>query len=158
LDFDHWAAFQTSFQRMRRLLEDVGSGKHGRPPASVAILSGDVHHAYLCEVGFDPGAGVESEVVQVVCSPYRNPLDGRERRAVKAGFSRSFTAVAHRLARLARAPEPGIDWKLEEGPYFDNQVATLRLDGRRALVRLDKTVGGEEEERSLEESFERRIV
>jgi PhoD-like phosphatase len=158
VDFDHWAAFQFSFERFRRLLEEVGSGKRGRPPASIVVLSGDVHHAYLCDVGFRPDAGVQSAVAQVVCSPYRNPLDERERRVVRAGFSRPFGAFARALARLAGAPDPGIRWRLLEGPYFDNQVATVRLDGRSSIVRLDKTVAGEADEASLEKTFERRLV
>jgi hypothetical protein len=157
-DFDHWAAFQRSFQRLRELLEEVGSGRRGRPPASIVILSGDVHHAYLCDVAFRPDAGMRSPVYQAVCSPYRNPLDGHERLAIRAGFSRPLSSAAHRLARLAGAPDPGIRWRLLEGPCFDNQVATLRLDGRRASVRLDKTVAGDERERSLEKTFERPLA
>jgi hypothetical protein len=157
VDFDHWAAFQFSFKRFRKLLEEVGSGKRGKAPATIAILSGDVHHAYLCDVAFRPEAGVESRVVQAVCSPYRNPLEANERRVVRAGFTRSVTAVARGLARLAGAPDPGIRWRLIEGPYFDNQVATLRLDGREALARLDKTVADEEDEHRLEKTFERRL-
>jgi hypothetical protein len=157
-DFDHWAAFQLSFQRLRGLLEEVGSGRRGRPPASIVVLSGDVHHAYLCEVGFKGGSAVRSAVFQAVCSPYRNPLDEHERVAVRAGFTRPFAALAGGLARLAGAPDPGIRWRLLEGPHFDNQVATLHLDGRRASMRLDKTVAGEEDEVSLEKTFERRLV
>jgi hypothetical protein len=158
LDFDHWAAFQFSFHRMRRLLEEVGSGKRGKPPASIVILSGDVHHAYLFDVAFKREAGVQSRVVQAVCSPYRNPLDDKERKTVEFGFSRSATAMARGLSRLARAPDPEIRWRRLEGPYFDNQVATLRLDGREAIVRLDKTVEGKEDEKALEKTFERRIA
>lgn len=158
VDFDHWAAFQFSFQRLRRLLEEVGAGRRGRAPATIALLSGDVHHAYVAEMGFRPEAGVESAVVQVVCSPYRNPLDRRERRVVRAGFSRPCAALARGLARLAGAPAPGLGWRTVEGPYFDNQVATLRLDGRRASVRLDKTVAGDADERALEKTFERRLA
>jgi hypothetical protein len=158
VDFDHWASFQFSFARMRELLEEVGSGRRGSSPASIAILSGDVHHAYLCDIGFKRDAGVESTVVQAVCSPYRNPLDAKERTVVRAGFSRPFAAVTRALARLAGAPDPGIRWRLLDGPYFDNQVATLCLDGREATMRLYKTVGGEEDETSLEKSFERRIA
>jgi hypothetical protein len=157
VDFDHWAAFQFSFRRFRKLLEEVGSGERGRPPATIAILSGDVHHAYLCDVAFRPEAGVESRVVQAVCSPYRNPLGVGERRVVRAGFTRLAAAAARGLARLAGAPDPGIRWRLLEGPYFDNQVATLRLDGREVLARLDKTVAGEEDEHRLEKTFERRL-
>jgi hypothetical protein len=158
LDFDHWAAFQFSFQRLRKLLEEVGSGKRGKPPASIVLLSGDVHHAYLCDVAFRPGAGMQSAVYQAVCSPYRNPLDAKERQVIRAGFSRPFTAAARGLARLSGAPDPGIRWRLLEGPYFDNQVATLRLDGRKAIARLDKTVADDDEEQALEKTFERRIA
>jgi hypothetical protein len=158
VDFDHWAAFQSSFQQLRELLEEVGSGKRGKPPASIVVLSGDVHHAFLCDVAFRPAAEMRSAVYQAVCSPYRNPLDARERRVVGAGFSPTFTKLAGGLARLAGAPDPGIRWRLLEGPYFDNQVATLRLDGRRASARLDKTVAGEEDGESLEKTFERRLT
>jgi PhoD-like phosphatase len=158
LDFDHWAAFQMSFHRFRRLLEEVGSGQRGSPPASIAILSGDVHHAYLFDVAFRKDVGMKSRVVQAVCSPYRNPLDDKERRVVKAGFTRGAELFAHGLAKLSGAPDPGIRWRCLEGPYFDNQVGTIRLDGREALVRLDKTVAGEEDEKRLEKTFERRIT
>jgi hypothetical protein len=158
VDFDHWAAFQYSFQRLRELLEEVGSGRRGKAPASIVLLSGDVHHAYLCDIAFKPGAGVKSAVYQAVCSPYRNPLEARERQVVRAGFSPGFTKVARGLAHLAGAPDPGIRWRPLEGPYFDNQVGTLRLDGRTATARLDKTVASDDDERVLEKTFERRLV
>ena len=158
VDFDHWASFQFSFRRLRELLEEVGSGKRGKPPASIVVLSGDVHHAYLSEVAFPRGTEMRAPVYQAVCSPYRNPLGRGERNVVRAGFSRPFAAAASGLARLAHAPDPGIRWRLLEGPYFDNQVATLHLDGRQATARLDKTVAGEDDERTLEKSFERRLA
>jgi len=158
VDFDHWAAFQFSFRRLRELLEEVGSGQRGEPPASIVILSGDVHHAYLCEIAFKRDVDMQSNVYQAVCSPYRNPLDGHERAAIRAGFSRPFTAFTRGLARLSGAPDPGLRWRLLEGPHFDNQVATLHLDGREAMARLDKTVAGEEDERALEKTFERRLA
>jgi hypothetical protein len=157
VDFDHWASFQHSFARMRELLEEIGSGRRGKPPATIAILSGDVHHAYLAEVAFRRGSGVRSRVVQAVCSPYRNPLDANERRVVRAGFSAPGATITRGLARAAGAPDSGIRWRLLEGPYFDNQIATLRLDGREAIARLDKTVAGEEDESALEKSFERQL-
>jgi hypothetical protein len=158
VDFDHWAAFQFSFQRLRELLEEVGSGRRGKAPASIVLLSGDVHHAYLCDIAFKPGAGVKSAVYQAVCSPYRNPLEARERQVVRTGFSPAFAKVARGLAHLSGAPDPGIRWRALEGPYFDNQVGTLHLDGRSATARLDKTVAGEDDGRRLEKTFERRLV
>jgi hypothetical protein len=158
LDFDHWASFDKSFQLLRGLLEEVGSGKRGKAPASIVVLSGDVHHAYLAETAFRPGAEMRSAVYQAVCSPYRNPLDAHERRAIEAGFTRPFVAAMRGLAGLAGVSDPGMRWRLAEGPYFDNQVATLRLNGRRAVMQLDKTVPGEEEERRLDCVFERRLA
>jgi hypothetical protein len=162
VDFDHWPAFGESWAKLRDLLHEVASGKRGKAPASVVVLSGDVHHAYLSEVGFPRSAnGASAErapVYQAVCSPYRNPLDEKERRVVRSGFRWPLTAFATLLARAAGAPDPGIRWRTLEGPYFDNQVATLHIDKRDAWMRLDKTVPGEGGEKALEESFTRRLA
>ena len=158
LDFDHWAAFKLSFARMARLLEEVGSGRRGKHPASIVLLSGDVHHAYLAEVGFRRSAGVRSAVYQATCSPFRNPLDPRERRAIKSMTSAAAERGLRLLARSAGAPDSQIRWRFTDGPYFDNQVATLRIDGRRIEARLDKTKPGDERERKLERSLERTLA
>jgi hypothetical protein len=159
LDFDHWASFGDSFQALRGLLEEVGSGERGRAPASIVVLSGDVHHAYLAETAFATGSGVRSAVYQAVCSPYRNPLEAKERRAIKAGFSRPFVAAMRALGASAGVADPGLRWRLADGPYFDNQVATIRLDGREAGLKLDKTRPGEDgDERRLDCVFERRLA
>jgi len=158
LDFDHWASFDKSFRLLRGLFEDVGSGKLGKAPASIVVLSGDVHHAYLAEMAFRPETKVTSAVYQAVCSPYRNPLDRHERLAIKAGFTRPFTAAMRAIANSAGAGDPSLRWRLAEGPYFDNQVATLRLNGRKSILQLDKTIPGDEDERRLECVFERRLA
>lgn len=158
VDFDHWASFSRSFGQLRDLLGEVAGGEGGTRPASVVVLSGDVHHAYLCEVAYPDGDEERSPVYQAVCSPYRNPLDAKERRVVRAGFSRPFAALAAALARAAGAEDAGIRWRTLEGPCFDNQVALLRLDGRAATIAVDKTVPGEHDEHSLERSFERRLA
>jgi hypothetical protein len=44
------------------------------------------------------------------------------------------------LARSAGVAEESLTWSVEEGPWFDNQVATLELDGRRGWMVLDKVV------------------
>ena len=69
----------------------AGRGRR-RPPRRGAVddlpaLSGDVHHAYLAEVGFLPGTGVQSSVWQAVCSPFRNPLDSNERRVILGAWT-----------------------------------------------------------------------
>jgi hypothetical protein len=125
----------------------------------VVVLAGDVHHAYLCEVGWPAGeAAGKAPIYQAVCSPYRNPLSSKEQLVIRAGFTRPFTQVAAALAKAAGAEDPGIRWRLRDGPCFDNQVATLHLDGRAATMRLDKTVPGDRDQQSLETSFERRLA
>ena len=62
------------------------------------------------------------------------------------------------MARAAKADDPGIRWRTLEGPCLDNQVATLEIEGRNALLRLDKTVPGEDGKEALEESFSRRLA
>jgi len=158
VDFDHWALFDSSFQQLRGLLEEVGSGRRGKAPASIVVLSGDVHHAYLAEMAFRPQAGVESAVYQAVCSPYRNPLDRHERVAIQVGFSRPFVAAMRALGQAAGTSDPGLRWRLTDGPFFDNQVATIRLDGGEARLKLDKTIPGDESERRLDRVFERRLA
>ena len=138
LDFDHWGAFSDSFDRLTGLLRELATGEHGAPPATIGVLSGDVHHAYLAEVAFPRGTNARSLVYQAVCSPYRNALDTGERRAIRVGLSRPAAALTRRLARAAGAEDPGIRWRFTEGPYFDNQVATLKLDGRSSELVLDK--------------------
>ena len=158
LDFDHWGAFGDSFSRLTRLLGEVGSGRHGRAPATIGVLSGDVHHAYLADVAFPRAAAVESVVYQAVCSPYRNALDNRERRSIRLGLSRPAEAIARLLARGVGVADPGIRWRFAAGPYFDNQVATLKLDGRASELVLDKVNRDPEglDER-LERVFEHRL-
>jgi hypothetical protein len=159
LDCDHWGAFQRSFMRLTALLQEIGSGERGRPPASICILSGDVHHAYLAEVAFRRDAKVSSAVYQAVCSPYRKALDAHERLAVKIGHSRPTEALVRTLAHTAGVEDPDIRWRFASGPYFDNQLATLSLDGRQATLTLSKTVHNPDREGvGLETAFERRIA
>jgi len=142
LDLEHWAAFGTSFTMVETLLEAVAAGRDGSPPASVVVLSGDVHHAYLSRVRF-PGASTGSApVYQAVCSPLRNPLNAREQRAIRAAMSRPAAALGRVLARAAGVSPPRSRWGLVGGgPWFDNQVARIDIDGRAARMRIDKAVG-----------------
>jgi hypothetical protein len=158
-DMEHWAAFQESFARLVDLFRSVGTGERGEPPASIVALSGDVHHAYLFEVGYPRGTGMKSKVWQAVCSPYRNPLSKNERRSIRLGMSRGFEAVMRPLARLAGVRDPGIGWRnVGDGPWFDNQVASLVIDGREITMRLDKAVPVDETHARLERVLEHRLA
>jgi PhoD-like phosphatase len=159
LDLEHWGAFQKSFHRVRRLVEEVGSGQNGsQAPASIVFLSGDVHHAYLSEVAFKRDRGVRSAVYQACCSPFRNPLDAKERRAIKAMSTRPARWLTSALARSAGVGDPEMRWRFMKDPTFDNQVATLEWEGRDALVRIEKAIPSDPVQPVLEEVFEHRIA
>jgi PhoD-like phosphatase len=158
-DLEHWAAFQESFARLAELLRSVGAGERGAPPASIVVVSGDVHHAYLFEVAFPNGSGVSSGVFQAVCSPYRNPLGSRERRVIRVGMSRSFEIVGRALARSAGVRRPDVRWRLVgDGPWFDNQVATLTIDGRRIDMRLERALPVDTDSARLDTVLDRRLA
>jgi PhoD-like phosphatase len=157
VDSDHWPAFQRSFRRLTTLLTEVGSGRHGRPPATICILSGDVHHAYLAEVAFRRDANVSSAVYQAVCSPFRKALNFNERLAVRVGHARPMEVLIRALAHAGGVDAPDIRWRFAGGPYFDNQIATLSLKGREASLTISKTVG-DPDAPQLETAFEQRIA
>jgi hypothetical protein len=157
VDLEHWAAFEDSFHRMARLLEEIASGRRGQPPATICLLGGDVHHAFVTEVAFRREAQARSRVVQVVCSPFRNDLDRTQRRVLRFAASRPGRVVGRALAATARVEDPGIRWRVTDGPYFDNQVATLRIRGRALELDIDKTVAADPEP-ALERVCRRRLA
>jgi hypothetical protein len=65
------------------------------------------------------------------------------------------------LARLAGVDDPSVRWRyVHDDPWFDNQVATIELDDRRARVVLEKTLppsAGDDPALRLERVFERDL-
>jgi hypothetical protein len=112
-------------------------------PASITLIGGDVHTAYVAEVTIGDGRG--SHVHQVVCSPFRNPLGPHQRRLVAATTTRAAELVTRGLARAAGVGPPPADWRLRDGPTFDNSVAMLELDERAARVTISRS-GAEDED------------
>ncbi|MGS0686918.1 alkaline phosphatase D family protein [Nakamurella sp. GG22] len=140
-DLEHWAAFRLSFERLATMIRDVGRGDHGgsdgKPPATVCVLSGDVHHAYIAQPHYGPE--VTSAVYQLTCSPLHNRVPAPMRLAFRGAWSRlaeRFTKVV--LSAVAKPPPPIVEWSRLAGPYFGNDLMTLRLDGRSASVLLEQ--------------------
>jgi len=159
VDLEHWGAFGESFDRLAEMQRSVGAGERGEAPAAILTLSGDVHHAYLSHVAYPRDAGVRSAVYQAVCSPLRNPLDGRERKVINFMTTRLALALTRALSRAAGVDEPPVRWRMcDGGPWFDNQVGTLHVRGRELTVELEKTVAGEDGGASLETVLERRVA
>lgn len=157
LDLEHWAAFEGCFDRMSVLLEDVAAGRRGPAPATIMLLSGDVHHAYVAEAWF-PGREVTSRVLQATCSPIRNPLDTRERMILRSAFTRPVAALARGLARSAGVAAPAMRWTFARAPTFDNQVARLDLRARDAELRIEKTLPEDWQTPRLHESLSLHIA
>jgi hypothetical protein len=96
-------------------------------------------------------------VVQAVCSPFRNDLDRRGRRVLRFAASPPGRTIGRLLAATARVEPPAIRWRVIDGPYFDNQVATLRIRGRSLELDIDKTVAGDPHPR-LQRICRRRLA
>ncbi|MEV4252868.1 alkaline phosphatase D family protein [Spirillospora sp. NPDC049652] len=131
-DLEHWAAFERSFREVANDVIAVARGERGTAPATVAFLSGDVHFSYLARV-VSPHAS--SQVVQIVCSPLRNPLPSKFQWANRLACARGVGVPFRWLARMARVPRSPLRWRITDGPWFDNAIATVELTGRDSRVR-----------------------
>ncbi|GAA4292390.1 alkaline phosphatase D family protein [Streptomyces venetus] len=134
-DLEHWSAFPESFARLADLLAEAGSGPDA--PATVCVLSGDVHHAYVAEPSW-PGEGPGARVVQLVCSPVHNSVPLSMRMAFRIGWTAVSRGLGRCLARHGRLAPPPVTWRKTDGPWFGNQLMTLTLRGRSARLRLER--------------------
>ncbi|MGR8010764.1 alkaline phosphatase D family protein [Streptomyces hypolithicus] len=136
-DLEHWAAFPASFDRLTDLIAEAGSGPDA--PATVCVLSGDVHHAYVAEAEWHDGVAAPSaRVLQLTCSPVHNSIPRSIKLGFRFGWSRAGRRLGRFLARHGRLSEPGVGWRKTSGPWFGNQLMTLTLRGRAATLRLEQ--------------------
>jgi hypothetical protein len=134
-DLEHWAAFPASFAALTELIAEAGSGPGA--PATVCVLSGDVHHAYIAEPRW-PARTPDARVVQLTCSPVHNSIPLSIRLGFRFGWSAVARALGRSFARHARSPRPPVKWRKTGGPWFGNQLMTLTLSGRSARLRLEQ--------------------
>ncbi|MEG8275662.1 alkaline phosphatase D family protein [Streptomyces sp. AHA2] len=133
-DLEHWSAFPESFAGLADLIAEAGSGPGA--PATVCVLSGDVHHAYIAEPSWT-GRDPDARVVQLVCSPVHNSVPLSMRLAFRIGWSRAARGFGRLLARHGRLARLPVGWRKTDGPWFGNQLMTLTLRGRSARLRLE---------------------
>jgi PhoD-like phosphatase len=150
VDLEHWAAFQRSFEDLGTLFarlgsgprtaggERVGAGPAYPAPASISVLSGDVHHSYVARVRFrDPE--VSTPVHQLTCSPIHNAVPAVMRPVMTLGWWRGPSSLVRAMAKAAGVRKPGVRWRKLAGPYFGNAVSTLSLSGPMAAVAIEGT-------------------
>ena len=123
MDLEHWAAFQNGFQRVCAMAVETAQGRRGRPPGSIVFLSGDVHHSYIAEADW----AHDTRLLQFVCSPIRNPLPRVVRAANVVASHRLAGIVGAPLATRAEVPSPPFGWRTVAGPWYDNNIAIMRL-------------------------------
>ncbi|HYN28728.1 MAG TPA: alkaline phosphatase D family protein [Dermatophilaceae bacterium] len=149
VDLEHWAAFEDGFLRVLDMVMETARGERGPAPATITFLSGDVHHSYVAELVDAEGSGARSRVVQAVCSPIRNPMSPRLRAAVSLLSRRVAGTAVRRLARWsAKVPDPAYPWALTHGPWYDNNLAVVAVEGPRLrMTWYAGTLGDEGPER-----------
>ncbi|MFW6690537.1 alkaline phosphatase D family protein [Streptomyces sp. MAR4 CNX-425] len=160
-DLEHWAAFPRSFAELTDLVAEAGRGE--RAPASVLVLSGDVHHAYVAEPRWpERGAGPDrprAAIAQLTCSPMHNSVPAPIRAGFRFGWSRAGRLLGRVLARHGRLAAPGVGWRKTGGPWFGNQLMTLTLRGRdSARLRLEQARADDAGDARLVRTDERELL
>ncbi|PJE17590.1 MAG: phosphodiesterase [Mycobacterium sp.] len=138
VDFEHWPAFYKSFERLAEMIHSVASHPHG--PATVNVLSGDVHHSYAARVEW-AGESAGATVHQLVCSPVNNYVPAFVKPVFTLAWTRPAAKLARWWARLHRVPDLPLSWTNTCGPLFGNTIATLLVDGRGAEVLFEQPRG-----------------
>ena len=142
LDLEHWAAFGDSLRALERLLGEIAAGERGAAPGASCCSPA------TCTTPTSPGAAHRRAARvagarlpgRLLSSARSAGLD--EKRAIKLAMTGGAELVGHGLARAAGVQEESLTWEIVEGPWFDDQLATLHLDGRRCTFRLEKALGG----------------
>ncbi|TXS08730.1 MULTISPECIES: alkaline phosphatase D family protein [Streptomyces] len=136
-DLEHWAAFPDSFNQLSELLREAGRASGA--PATICVLSGDVHHAYITEPQWSdstPDGTPAAHVLQLTCSPVHNSVPAYIRAGFRFGWSGAGRWLGRALAFHGRTGRPPMRWRKTGGPWFGNQLMTLTLHGRKAALTL----------------------
>ena len=157
-------ADKASYLAMMDLLRDVATpSDEGQraPPATVTILSGDVHFSFRSRASFIAGAddvaSPVSRIHQIVNSPLRNVLATRERRVLRAGLSRVGEVVGRMLRRSVGARPDRSRWSVEDGPFFANHICLLEFREREARMLLERAEPDDEGRPTLTVAAESKL-
>ncbi len=131
-DFEHWPAFYKSFVRLGEMITRIAN--HADGPATISVLSGDVHHSYAARAELD-GVSIDGATVhQLVCSPVHNYVPMFIKPAFMLGWTAPAAAVTRWWVRRHGVSSPPMKWDNVCGPLFGNTIATLEINDRDAEV------------------------
>ncbi len=131
-DFEHWSAFYKSFLRLGEMIARIANHPNG--PATISVLSGDVHHSYAARAELDDVSPGGATVHQLVCSPVHNYVPLFIKPVFTLGWTRPAAAVMRWWVRRRGVPAPPFTWTDVCGPLFGNTIATLEINDRSAEV------------------------
>ena len=130
-DLEHWPAFLSSFLRLSEMIIGAAT-QSAQGPATISVLSGDVHHSYAARADF-PGVP-SARVHQLVCSPVHNYVPLFVKPVFRLAWSPGLARVTRRWARRQGSPRLPMSWRNLSGPLFGNTIASLSAEGRSAEV------------------------
>lgn len=141
-NLDHWACFQRSYREFEQLVIDIASGQCGKPPDSLVMFGGDVHHCFVSEVELPAEAGpVHTKVWHAVCSGLRKELQLSERAVLGLGHTWIAAKLARLLAASADVRPPRLRWQMTTRPRFRNQIGTLEIADGEVGIRIEQATG-----------------
>ncbi len=160
IDLEDWAAFDQSFRKLCDLLETVGTSSDARrAPETITLLAGDIHFAYTASAEFPNKPQVTSRICQVVSSPIRNALNGKERFVIRFSLSRVGRSIGRGLRRSIRGETTPLVWELDDGPFFANNIGLLSFpaDGGAPHLKIEHARPDDDGEPILDLIVERTL-
>ena len=145
LDLEDWPAFEASLRRLLTMIDEIRTGPEA--PATISVLSGDIHFSFVAKAEFDgvaPGSADSREgastsrVNQIVSSPIRNALARRDRRVMRFAISRIGRRIGGLMTRSIGAGRQPASWTITHGPEFANEMGLLTIDGRRMHLAIER--------------------
>ena len=133
-DMEDWPAFIRSFDALVELLAELGSSSRSNAPATITVLSGDIHFSYASEIRFPKETAMTSRIHQLVNSPIRNALTPPERTGMRLGMSWFAVGLGRVLRRSVRRKRTSVSWKIDRGPVFANCLGQISFEGRSARL------------------------
>ena len=116
-------------------------GSRADAPATICVLSGDVHHAYVAQAHFD--RPVRSRVYQLTCSPLHNYVPMFMKVAFRVFWSRGAMSAYCGAARGGDegACAPSVDLVPAGRPVLQQRSRRVRHDGRAPNTTLRRSRG-----------------